>query len=549
MVRKTSEKIPDGKRITIGLVILFCLWALFSVFSQKEEITVYTSRASKQKYGDLVKAVENVRGAKVNVKTFDTLFKKTSQEQQIKPTVRNTRSDENLTLESLLNGGAPDVVIDRLLSFDGKLPAELLISLKKALSGNKISEVKKLFIELAEKTDSKKVLGEIAFQQCIVARDKYQYNEAFEYCQDAIKYAPKNAIYLVANGDITYKLKNYNKALVYHEQALSIFTSTLGVDTPYVAEMKMYIASSLSSLGKVEKAIELNEQALVGNIKNYGKNHWLVAETYKRLGIEWLMFGDFKKATDYLAKSLTLYLELFGENNRMVGQIYYWQGTLYSKLAESKKALAYYNYALAIYKKQVPIEDPGFVYQYQNVGIAMQNIGEYEKALGVFKQGLALEARYRGRNSLIFGLLHNNIGACWRKLNKPDKSIFHQKKALAIAMEFCAGDPCLLLVSVNSEFGGAYFALEKFDMAISYYEKALIEGRKYFGENHIKVGVIYYNIATILVDMKEYQKAEKYSKKALTICMNTLGVAHPITRQIKKSHINIGSRITAIRTQ
>ena len=97
------------------------------------------------------------------------------------------------------------------------------------------------------------------------------YQDAFDYCELAVRIEPENSLYLDSAGMIATDLGYYNEAIEYHERALQVGRN------------------------------------------RYGEEHADIALRYNNLGIVYSQLGKYGEAIAYFEKALSIYKSLHGE--------------------------------------------------------------------------------------------------------------------------------------------------------------------------------------------------------------------------------------------
>jgi tetratricopeptide (TPR) repeat protein len=98
---------------------------------------------------------------------------------------------------------------------------------------------------------------------------------------------------------------------------------------------------------------------------------------------------------------------------------------------------------------------------------------------------------------------------------------------------------------------GAYGALGEFPSAQHNYQRALRIKQPFFGEAHPKVGTVFFNLAMLHFQQKEFSLGLAYLKQAHAIFIHhpNCGPAHPYTQQataqLKKLAPHVGLETTA----
>ena len=97
------------------------------------------------------------------------------------------------------------------------------------------------------------------------------YLGARDYYSQAVELNPRNSLYLNELGFVEDRLANYQQAISYYEQALSIDLEVYGEHHPKVATCLNNLGEAWRALGESQKAIDYYEQALSIDREVYGE--------------------------------------------------------------------------------------------------------------------------------------------------------------------------------------------------------------------------------------------------------------------------------------
>jgi len=131
-----------------------------------------------------------------------------------------------------------------------------------------------------QSADASYILGRLA-------RDRVDYETAWQALARAAELAPDNSLYLNKAGIIAYTLSRYDTAIAYYEKALAIDLKTHGPDHPDVAAHWNNLGMAWDDKYEYDKAIGYYEKALASNLKIFGPEHPDVARIWNNLGEVW----------------------------------------------------------------------------------------------------------------------------------------------------------------------------------------------------------------------------------------------------------------------
>jgi len=153
------------------------------------------------------------------------------------------------------------------------------------------------------------------------------------------------------------------------------------------------LGSAWYSLGQVDKAIEYHEQALTisretGDRRNEG--NWL-----GNLGLAYRDLGQVDKAIEYYQQALIIHKEI--GDRRGEGSILGNLGIAYRNLGQVDKAIEYYQQALTIAREIGDRRGEGS--DLGNLGVAWFNLGQVDKARQYMEQALAIFEKIKSPNA------------------------------------------------------------------------------------------------------------------------------------------------------
>jgi tetratricopeptide (TPR) repeat protein len=185
------------------------------------------------------------------------------------------------------------------------------------LSPDRIKQAKKAIAEgnptlaesLLQEVDASGVQqsADASYQLGLLAKDRVDYEKAWNALTRAAELAPDNSLYLNGAGRIASTLGRYDVAIEYYNKALAIDLETYGPDHPKVATLWNNLGGAWVSKGEYDKAIKYLDKALASDLKTYGLDHPKVAISWNNLGSAWKNKSDYRKAREYFSKALAVF--------------------------------------------------------------------------------------------------------------------------------------------------------------------------------------------------------------------------------------------------
>lgn len=185
--------------------------------------------------------------------------------------------------------------------------------------------------------------------------------------------------------------------------------------------------------------------------------------------------------------------------------------TAYSAAGDYAQALRLYRQAMQIYERLLQAEDYRWASLYNNMSIMLEKAGENEEAVESAKKALAIIEKQEGNEAQTATTL-TNLAMVYFKLSENEEA----KNCLARAIALFEQDG----ENINEHYSGALagmgeacFRDGEYEKSLSYYERALEDVKRHYGEN-MSYGILCENCAAVCGRMGDAEKQEKYQAKA-----------------------------------
>lgn len=185
--------------------------------------------------------------------------------------------------------------------------------------------------------------------------------------------------------------------------------------------------------------------------------------------------------------------------------------TAYRAAGDYTQALRYYRQALQIYDGLLPSDDYRFAGLYNNMSILLEKIEENEEAISYAEKALAIIEKLEGGEMETATTL-TNLALIYFKVSKPEKAKELLEQALAL-FEKSGENTDAHYSGALAGVGEAYYHMQDYENALKYYEKALTEVKKHFGEN-MSYAVLCENCAAVCERLGNQEKQGYYIEKA-----------------------------------
>lgn len=185
--------------------------------------------------------------------------------------------------------------------------------------------------------------------------------------------------------------------------------------------------------------------------------------------------------------------------------------TAYSVGGNFAQALRLYRQAMQIYDRLLPTEDYRWAGLYNNMSIMLEKAGENREAADCAKKALAIIEKQEGNEAQTATTL-TNLALVYFKLSENEEA----KRCLARALELFeqgTGEPNEHYSGALAGMGEACFREGEYEKALSYYERALEDVKRHYGEN-MSYGILCENCAAVCGAMGDEDKQKSYADKA-----------------------------------
>lgn len=185
--------------------------------------------------------------------------------------------------------------------------------------------------------------------------------------------------------------------------------------------------------------------------------------------------------------------------------------TAYSVGGELTQALRLYRQAVQIYERILPAEDYRWAGLYNNMSILLEKMDENDEAADCAKKALAIIEKQEGSEAQTATTLTNLALICF-KLSKNEEAKEYLLRAIAL-FEKDAESRNEHYSGALAGMGEAYFCDGEYEKALSYYERALEDVKRHYGEN-MSYGILCENCAAVCGAMGDGAGQKRYADKA-----------------------------------
>lgn len=224
--------------------------------------------------------------------------------------------------------------------------------------------------------------------------------------------------------------------------------------------------------------------------------------------------SQFKKAFDISEDVLLLMEELNLDGTEHFATTLLNVATAYRAAGKQEEAYRYYRQALMIYEQVLSPQDARFAGLYNNMGILLENMGKNEEAAESLEKALAIIEKIEGAD-MERAVTLTNLALIYFKISQKEKAM----KDLLLAVELFEqkGENTDAHYSAAlAGLGEAAFRDGDYPASLSYYEKALSEMKKHFGET-MSYSLLCDNCAAVCEKMADAEKKSYYEKESARV--------------------------------
>lgn len=222
----------------------------------------------------------------------------------------------------------------------------------------------------------------------------------------------------------------------------------------------------------------------------------------------------FEKAYVAAEDVLLLMEELQMENTEHFATTLLNAATAYRAAGDYEVALRYYRQALQIYNGILPPQDYRYAGLYNNMSILLEKMEENEEAISYANKALAIIENLEDGEMETATTL-TNLALLYFKISQPEKAKELLERALAL-FEKNGENTDAHYSGALAGVAEAWYRMQDYEKALTYYEKALDEVKVHFGEN-MSYAVLCENCAAVCEKLEDEEKQQFYLRRAAEV--------------------------------
>ena len=322
-------------------------------------------------------------------------------------------------------------------------------------------------------------------------------------------------------GESFFKMGDYEKALLWYNEALENKLEVLGADLPEIASSYNNVGKVLLKQGRYDLALKNFNKALKIRDKDSDLIHIDTATSFNNIGLVYDYKGEYDEALKYYVKAANIMERLLGDKHPDIAISYTNIGTVYQTQGKYDQALEFFYKALEIFEIAYGSIHPNIAASYNNIGFVYLSENQNKMALECFLKALNIDEKLLGKDHPHTAIDYIDVGDVYYKNGEHKEALDYYFKALDIR-EKVLGPLHPDTGSSYNKIGDIYNSQKDYAHALEYYLKALDIRKEALGFSHHDTIISLINIGEAYNSQKDYIHALEYFSKALDIRKNDM---------------------------
>ncbi|MEM7165157.1 MAG: CHAT domain-containing tetratricopeptide repeat protein [Planctomycetota bacterium] len=259
-----------------------------------------------------------------------------------------------------------------------------------------------------------------------------------------------------------------------------------------------------------EKKLSPDDLELAKSLNNYG----LVHRHHKR----------FREAASLFERSLAIREKSLEPNDKAITQSLKNLAGVYESMQSFSQAQPLFGRLVAIFDRSKGPDHKDTINALRALGRMQMTQHLHREALPTYRRLLAHDRKRLGKHPHVVQAM-NNVAAICGYLQMDTEARAVLEEALAMCEEVCDPNNWLVGDTLNN-LGARILAMGEPDVAIKYFQRALIVLETFYGQNHDKVAGASNNLATAFLDVRSWEDARGALRRAIAITEKLHGADH-----------------------
>lgn len=350
------------------------------------------------------------------------------------------------------------------------------------------------------------------------------YANAQKFAEDALKECIKvwgNKDERVATlygklGKLFFTIGSYDQTLENYKKEKEIIESTKGKNNPAYAR----VINNLSVVYQLQGRNNEVEQMLLESIRIkkevLGTKDSSYAKTLNNLAQLYQTLGRFPEAESLYLEALSIKEQELGKTDVSYGLSLYNLALLYKAMGDNSKAISSLEKATTIIENKLGESDPQTLSAYFNLSILYVNTNKVEKAKPLIDKAKKFQEMYlKDINQITANTLYNLAQNYITIKNYSEAKKILNELIGKISQKLGKGNP--LYTKSLRALGIIHWIEGDYEKAFELLNETLKITEQVYDKTNLVYASALHNVAGLLKEMEEYQKAEEYYKKAFEI--------------------------------
>lgn len=341
--------------------------------------------------------------------------------------------------------------------------------------------------------------------------------------------SPQVATCLSNQGRVYYLMNDFKLSLSSFHEALTIRERVLGADSIDVLTAIFNMGQTYQKLGSLLEAKKCYTHFLkVAKVK-LGTVHRDVAAAFKSLADVHREERDFPTALSLLKESLESGRAALGHQHPELVGCLNDLGSLSYEMNSYEEALEYFQECLAVQRKVLDEAcHPHLLITLLNIAQIQKQSSDLNAAFETYREIYALQAESSEKDTLEVASTVSSMGLMKYLVKDFTSALNFYLEALRLRRLHFGEDAVHAdIASTLNSIGLVYFKLNHCAQANETFMECMKIRQALLGPNHRDVAILFYNIATVLIESGDDEAAMKFYKESLRVERIVLGQNHP----------------------
>ena len=401
---------------------------------------------------------------------------------------------------------------------------ESLCSFQEALSVAKDQDM-----SLAFKARSLNAIGVVIFH--INSEPSSKILETFNDALDAFQSFQKERSVEQATcwnniGRVHFREKRMDAALDFYRKALHTRRFLLGKRSIDCAATICNIGQSHHQKGELAEALACYQIFLSMALQMFPYNFRDISTVFKLVAEIQMKNGHVDSAQRSMERAILHGKQVPCGFEAEMASMLNWMGNLYFERNDMEKALKFYNEGLVVQRKSSERDNTNIIITLMNCAQAHRQSSNFQSALESYQEVYNIRVEADESQTLEHASVLSNIGLMHYNLKEYSKANDAFQMCLHIQRDHHGSDRNLDVASTMNLIGLSCFGYGAYTRSRECFFSCLQTRQRLLGQDHEEVAIVLYNIATVLMETGEEDRATSFYEETLRIERNILGPDH-----------------------